>query len=161
MSAIVQHTSMTITQPHKPAFFDTSTLPWKPWVMEGTHYKLLSINPRTGGFTMLLKVDAGNEAPVHGHLGTVEAYIVEGGFGYGADRGRVGAYVLEEGGINHQPDTDNDGVVMFAVAHGPLCGFNEDGSIAAVVDGKLMYQRAREHGVAGHIAKPEQWTDIA
>lgn len=137
--------------PSRPAFFDTSRLPWTPWVMDGTHFKLLNIDKKTGGFTMLLKVDAGNEAPVHGHIGAVEAYVLEGGFGYDSDRGGVGAYVYEEAASVHMPDSP-DGSIMFAVIHGPLVGYNDDGSVAAIVDGKFMYELAAQHGAAGHLA---------
>jgi anti-sigma factor ChrR (cupin superfamily) len=137
--------------PSRPAFFDSNTLPWKPWVMEGTHFKLLNIDKKTGGFTMLLKVDPGNEAPVHGHLGAVEAYVLSGEFGYDRDRGGGGAYVYEEAASVHMPDSPG-GTVMFAVVHGPLVGYNDDGSIAGIVDGKAMYELAKQHGVANHLA---------
>ena len=153
-------TAVKETPPVRSAFFDPASLPWLPWVMEGTQFKLLNINPTSGGFTMLLRVEPNNVAPVHGHLGTVEAWITSGGFGYGEDRGRVGHYVLEEGGINHLPNADGEGVEMFAIAHAPLCGFNEDGSVAGIVDAKLMYRLARDGGAAGHLTPAPQWTDI-
>ncbi len=144
----------------RPAFFDPGTLEWAPWVMEGTYFKLLNINPQSGGFTMMLKVDPDNQAPIHGHLGTVEGIIYKGGFGYGDDRGRELHYVIEEGGIAHTPDTDDDGMEMFAVVYAPLVGYEEDGSIAGIIDAKMMYQLATEHGVAAHLEKPAHWADI-
>jgi 2,4'-dihydroxyacetophenone dioxygenase len=152
--------TVAVTKPHKPAFFNPNQLPWQPWVMEGTWFKLLNVNPITGGFTMMLKVSPDNLAPVHGHLGSVEGILLEGGFGYGEDRGRAGDYVHEGAGINHQPDTDSDGMVMFAVVNGPLAGFNDDGSVAGIVDAKAMYQLAKGYGVADHIEKPSHWTDV-
>lgn len=144
----------------RPAFFDPSTLDWSPWVMDGTAFKLLNINPQTGGFTMLLKVDADNLAPIHGHLGTVEGLIYKGGFGYGPDRGRELHYVLEEGGISHTPDTDEDGMEMFAVVYAPLVGYDDKGGIAGIIDAKMMYGMAVENGMADHLEKPSHWTDI-
>lgn len=144
-------TTLKPRKPSRPAFFDSNKLPWAPWVMDGTHFKLLNIDKKSGGFTMLLKVDAGNEAPVHGHVGAVEAYVLEGEFGYDSDRGGAGAYVYEEAASVHMPDTPG-GTVMFAVVHGPLVGYNDDGSVAAIVDGKFMYELAAQHGVAGHLA---------
>lgn len=140
-----------------PAFYNISGLPWNDWVMPGTWFKLLNVNPVTGGFTMLLKVEPDNLAPVHGHIGSVEGIILEGGFGYGDDRGRAGDYVREMGGINHIPNTDSDGMVMFAVVNGPLIGYNDDGSVAAVLDGKFMYELAASQGAAEHIEKPIDW----
>ncbi|WP_138378908.1 2,4'-dihydroxyacetophenone dioxygenase family protein [Luteithermobacter gelatinilyticus] len=137
--------------PHRKAFLDTHKLPWTNWVMEGTYFKLLNINEMTGGFTIMLKVDPGIEAPVHHHIGGIEAYVTEGEFGYGDDdRGGVGSYVLEASGSIHQPDSP-DGTTMFAIAHGPLVGYNEDGSIAVVVDARLMYEMAKANNAADHI----------
>ncbi|MCV6621397.1 MAG: 2,4'-dihydroxyacetophenone dioxygenase family protein [Cellvibrionaceae bacterium] len=137
--------------PERPAFFNPDSLPWTDWIMEGTYFKLLNVNELTGGFTMILKVDPDIKAPVHHHIGGIEAYITEGEFGYGEDdRGGVGSYVLESGGSIHEPDSPS-GTTMFAIAHGPLVGYNEDGSIAAVVDARMMYQLAADAGVADHI----------
>ncbi|MBB4632322.1 2,4'-dihydroxyacetophenone dioxygenase family protein [Sphingosinicella soli] len=145
------------TKRHAPAFYNLKDLPWHDWVMPDTWFKLLNVNPFTGGFTMLLKVGPNNTAPVHGHVGSVEGILIDGGFGYGDDRGRAGDYVREMGGINHIPDTDADGMVMFAVVNGPLVGYNADGSIAAVVDAKFMYGLAAAQGAADHIEKPADW----
>lgn len=127
--------------------------------MPGTWFKLMGVNPATGGFSLFLKVDAGNEAPVHGHLGAAEGVVLTGGFGYGEDRGREGDYVYEDGGIRHEPTTDSDGMTMFAVVHGPLCGYNPDGTVAGIVDARLMYDMAAAAGAADHIEKPSHWND--
>lgn len=146
------------TRLHRPAFYNANALPWSDWVMEETWFKLLNVNAHTGGFTMLLKVGPNNTAPVHGHLGSVEGIILEGGFGYGPeDRGREGWYVREPGGINHIPDTDGDGMVMFATVNGPLVGYNPDGSVAVIVDAKMMYGMAVANNAADHIDKPFDW----
>ncbi|MDA5192528.1 2,4'-dihydroxyacetophenone dioxygenase family protein [Govanella unica] len=137
-------------KPQHPVFFDPTDLPWLPWVMVGTHFKLLNVDKKSGGFSMLLKVDAGIQAPVHGHLGAVEAFLIEGEFGYEDDRGGVGSYVYEPAGARHEP-TSPGGVIMFAVAHGPLVGYNDDGSLAAIVDGRLMHDLAVAGGAAGHL----------
>lgn len=138
-------------KPRRPAFFNPETLPWLPWVMEGTYFKLLNINPVNGGFTNLLKVDPDSEAPVHLHIAAIEAYMVDGEFGYDDDRGSKGWYVYEEAGSLHKPDTPT-GMVIFAVNHGPLVGYNEDGTIAAVIDAKFMYDLAKAGGAADHLA---------
>lgn len=142
--------AITAIKPNHPVFFDPKTIPWLPWVMEGTHYKLLNVDKKSGGFTMLLKVDPSNSAPVHGHLGAVEAYVIEGEFGYDDDRGGVGTYIYEPAGAIHEP-TAPEGVIMFAIAHGPLVGYNDDGTIAGVVDGRTMLEMATAGGAAGHI----------
>lgn len=144
--------NMTVeaVKPKKPVFFDTNSLEWLPWVIEGTWFKLLNVDMKTGGYTMLLKVDPDNDAPVHGHLGAVEGIILEGEFGYDDDRGAGMAYVWESAGAVHQPDSPG-GFTMFAVLHSPLIGYNDDGSIAAAVDGKMMYMMAKQGGGADHL----------
>jgi len=125
--------------------------------MPGTWFKLLGVNPITGGFTMLLKVAPNNEAPVHGHLGAVEGYILEGGFSYDDDHGLRDHYVFEGAGIRHIPNTHDDGMIMFAIAHGPLCGYNDDGSVAGIVDARFMYDLAAADNAAAHVEKPSHW----
>lgn len=134
-------------------FVNLAAIPWTPWVMEGTHFKLLAINELSGGFSMLLKVEPGVQAPVHGHLGSAEAYLVEGGFYYEEDDpGYAGYYTYERGGSVHQP-VSPQGCVMFAVTHGPLAGCNPDGSVSAVVDCRLMLQLAKANAAADHVVQ--------
>ncbi|MEL7029609.1 MAG: 2,4'-dihydroxyacetophenone dioxygenase family protein [Pseudomonadota bacterium] len=143
--------SVTSTAQAKPAFFNPETLEWIPWVMEGTHFKLFAVDAKTGGFTMLLRVDPGVKAPVHGHVGAVEGIVTKGWFAYGEhERGDVGHYICESGGVRHEP-VSPEGTEMFAIAHGPIVGYNPDGSIAAVVDAKMLLAMAREAGQADHI----------
>lgn len=103
------------------ACFDPSVLPWTDWVMPGTWFKLLNLNPMTGGFSMLFKVKPNKSALIHGHLAAVKGFILEGG------------------------------LIMFAVIHGPLCGYHADGTIAGIVDAAMMYEIAVAAGAAGHI----------
>ncbi|UYV36896.1 2,4'-dihydroxyacetophenone dioxygenase family protein [Rhodobacteraceae bacterium D3-12] len=142
--------AIAVTKHAKPSFLDPESLPWTPWVLPGTHYKLMTVDVRSGGFTLFLKVDPGNEAPPHGHIGAVEGVILKGGFAYDDDAGKKGDYICEHGGAIHQP-VSPDGCIMFAVLHGPLLGFEEDGSIAGVIDAKAMYEMASAAGVADHI----------
>lgn len=152
-------TTVTENRGTLSAFFDHSKLPWTPWVMPGTEFKLLNMDPLTGGVTLLLKVTPHNEAPVHGHFGAVEGIILEGGFSYGDDHGLTGHYLFEGGGIRHRPDTHQDGLLLFAIARGPLCGYNDDGTIAGVVDARLMYEMVLANGAADHLTPPPHWSE--
>lgn len=160
VSQLQTTSAVPITPPIDSAFLNIDDIPWSPWVMEGTEFKLLNIQPATGGFTMMLKVSEDNHAPIHGHIGDVEGIITRGGFSYDDDDGHAGYYVHERGGVNHRPHTKAAGMEMFAIAHGPLCGYNDDGSIGGVVDAKLMYKMAKEAGNADHITPPPHWTDL-
>ncbi|MEM8685803.1 MAG: 2,4'-dihydroxyacetophenone dioxygenase family protein [Pseudomonadota bacterium] len=139
-----------ITKPY-PKFQKLGNIPWKPWVMVGVHYKLLSVDKRTGGFTCMLKVEAGVEAPIHQHLGGIEIIVMEGDICYeDADIGQPGDYMYEPAGDIHQPISYN-GCILFTVFSGPLAGLNDDGSVAGILDGKTMIQMATEHGVVDHV----------
>lgn len=155
-AAVLSHSPSSqaaLSARHGKDFVNLAEVPWTPWVMEGTHFKLLAINELSGGFSMLLKVDPGVQAPVHGHLGSAEAYLVEGGFYYEEDDpGHAGYYTYERGGSIHQP-VSPQGCVMFAVTHGPLAGCNPDGSVSAVVDCRLMLQLAEANAAAAHVVQ--------
>ncbi|WP_197524028.1 2,4'-dihydroxyacetophenone dioxygenase family protein [Cupriavidus sp. USMAHM13] len=134
-------------------FIDADAIPWTPWVMAGTYFKLLAVNELSGGFTMLLKVDAGTKAPVHAHLGSAEAFLLEGGFYYDADDpGQAGCYTYEAGGAVHEP-VSPQGCIMFAVSHGPLGGCDAQGQVNAVVDCRTMLALAEANGTAGHVVR--------
>ena len=153
-------TAIRTTRQNDWSFFDPGTIPWTPWAMPGTDFKLLNVDETSGAFTFLLKVDPGIVAPVHKHIGLAEAFLLEGEFGYGDDRGSAGWYTRELGGVIHKPDSPR-GVTMFAVAHGPIVGYNEDGSIAGVVDVEWMYAAAAANGAAGHLRKHNRFVETA
>ena len=46
---------------------------------------------------------------------------------------------------------------MFAVVHGPLAGYHDDGTYAAVIDARLMYDLAAANNAADHVEKPSHW----
>lgn len=143
-------TIVTTNTPKHPVFYDIAAIPWTDWVIEGTHFKLLRVLEETGGFTMMLKVDAGCEAPIHGHIASSEVYVIEGEFGYDDDRGAEGWYGYEPAGARHEPTSPN-GALMFAISYGPLVGYNADGSVAAVVDGRALYELAKANNAHGHL----------
>lgn len=140
-----------LTLPY-PTFVRAGDIPWKPWVMEGVEYKLLALDPKTNGFTCMLRVQPGVTAPVHHHLGAIEVYVVEGEICYvDSDMGRQGDYMYEPAGDIHRP-VSHTGCILFAVFHGPIAGLNDDGSIAGIVDAKMMREMAEAHGTAQYLA---------
>ena len=60
-------------------------LPWVRWAMPGAQFKLLSADPDSGRFSLMIKVEKNSLAPLHRHVGAVEGYILEGGFHYRHD----------------------------------------------------------------------------
>ena len=142
---------LTERRPERKAFFDTHSIPWSPWVMPGTEFKLLHVNKENGGWSMMLKVEPGRVADLHHHIGSIEGYIVSGGFGYGSDDcGGPGSYVFEEAEAIHEPHTE-DGFEMFAIFNGPLAGYHPDGTLSGVADATTMVELARDNNALAHI----------
>lgn len=134
-----------ITYPY-PKFHKISDLKWNPWVMDGVEYKLVSVNRRTNGFSIYLRVAPNTIAPVHHHLGSIELLVLEGDITYdGKDIGRPGDYMFEPAGDIHQPRT-TEGCILFCVFEGPIAGLDDDGNVAGIVDGKTMRTMAIAHG---------------
>ncbi|MEM9386020.1 MAG: 2,4'-dihydroxyacetophenone dioxygenase family protein [Pseudomonadota bacterium] len=139
-----------ITQPY-PTFTKLAQIPYRPWVMEGVEYKLMSVDKRSGGFTCMLRVAAEVKAPVHHHMGGIEVFVVSGDICYTPeDMGGAGDYIFEPAGDIHEPKSPN-GCELFCVFYGPIAGLDDAGAMVGVVDAKLMLQMANEHGVAAHV----------
>jgi hypothetical protein len=86
-------------------------IPWTPWGMPGTQFKLLHCDDASSLLVILLKVEPGTVAGVHKHFGAAHAYILEGGFGYEHGEVFAGDYMVEAGGNTHQPFTGPKGLL--------------------------------------------------
>ena len=127
---------------------------WTPWAMPGTWFKLLRVDDDNATMVMLLKVAPNSPAPAHHHLGSAEAFLLEGCFSY--DYGTIGTgdYVFEAGGCTHDPTTHEEGAVMFAIVKGGLQGTDNSGKPAGpVLDINWHVELARAHGAADHIRR--------
>ena len=133
----------------------TKDIPWSPFPLPGTSFKLFHLDDDQGKATFLLRVPAGEAADMHKHLAAVEAYVVQGAFSYpGAGRVGPGDYVYEPGGIVHEPLAEKDeDLILFVVAQGAVQGVNADGSLGEVIDNDVIYQFACDGGAAGHIVR--------
>jgi len=128
-------------------------IPWTPFPMPGTSYKLLNINETTGGATFLLYVSEGAQAPLHRHLGGAEAYNIFGRWAYeGEDNDVIGpnCYIYEPAGITHLPQQEAE-AMMFGIFHGPVVGYDENGAVAGVIDADLLYDLAAANNAVGHL----------
>lgn len=131
-------------QDHKE-FINPDDIPWTEWLMPGTYFKLLFCDIANGAFTIIMKVDPGTTASVHWHLGSAQAYILEGNFYY--DKDDVGntknCYTCEIGGAVHQPYSP-DGCIMLAFSQGPIAGYHE-GKMVLVADAQLHFDLAKQN----------------
>ncbi|MEM7570820.1 MAG: cupin domain-containing protein, partial [Pseudomonadota bacterium] len=110
-----------------------------------------SIDMRTGGFTCMLRVAPGVEAPVHHHLGSIELIVMSGDICYDPSAlGHAGDYMYEPAGDIHQPISPS-GCVLFCVFQGPIAGLTDEGGVAGIVDAKSMLAMAAGHGAVSHV----------
>lgn len=129
-------TTTSIPAPAPLPSVDTSGLPWVRWGFRGSQFKLLHADPANERFTILMKIEPGVTAPRHRHLGTVEAYVLEGSFYYLEQPDQVftpGCYLVEQDGSVHQP-TSLDGVVMLATFYGSVQAIDANGQTTGGID---------------------------
>jgi hypothetical protein len=128
-------------------------IPWTPWGMPGTSFKLLQCDDAASLLVILLKVEPGTVASVHKHFGAAHAYILQGGFGYEHGEAFEGDYLVEAGGITHQPFTGPNGLILLGFMFGPLGGMDEQGNLVGVLDIDWHYKTAKANGAADHIVR--------
>jgi hypothetical protein len=131
---------------------DCDTIPWTPFPMPGTSFKLLNINETTGAASILLYVAEDAQAPLHLHVGAAEAYNIFGRWAYEGEADPIGpnCYVYEPAGIVHLPKQECESL-MFGIFHGPIVGYTEDGQIAGVITHDLLYDLAAANDAVGHL----------
>jgi quercetin dioxygenase-like cupin family protein len=129
---------------------DVDGIPWTPFVFPKTFFKLLHLNEDRGTVTLLLLAEKGAPTPIHKHIGAAEIYVLRGSFTYEEGAAGPNYYVHEAGGVVHVAEA-NDEILAFVVFHGPLVGYNEDGSVSGVCDCDLFYELAERNGAVGHL----------
>lgn len=128
-------------------------IPWTPWGMPGTHFKLLHVDDNTSMMVFLLRVEPGTVAALHKHYGAAHAFTLQGWWGYDDRYVAEGEYIKEAGGITHMPVVSPEGTTMLAFGFGPIAGVDEDGVVQGVIDIDWMVEAARANGAADHIRR--------
>lgn len=128
-------------------------IPWTPWGLPGTHFKLLDVNDDFGWMVFLLKVDPGTPPVMHKHFSAANAFTLAGWWGYEGRIVKAGEYIKEAGGISHSPIVGPEGTTMLAFGCGPVGGLDENGNLAGVIDIDWMYKAAKANGAADHIIR--------
>jgi 2,4'-dihydroxyacetophenone dioxygenase len=130
------------------------SIPWTPWALPGSYFKLLHINRAIGMSVALIKNDPSEKTPPHHHYGDAVVYVLEGDFGY--ERGDVyaGDFLIEAGGVTHEPHIGPKGLITLAIFFSGLGGVDGDDRVAGFVGCDEMYQMAANNGAAGHLPPP-------
>jgi anti-sigma factor ChrR (cupin superfamily) len=129
----------------------TAQVPWTPWALPGTWFKLLDYDHNHSYTVILLRIDPDAPPVTHKHLGAANAYILSGGFGYEHGSVYEGDYMVEAGGVTHTPHAHPEGCVLLGFMHGVVQGVNSDGSIAGVVDVDWYIEAAKRNGAFAHL----------
>jgi 2,4'-dihydroxyacetophenone dioxygenase len=132
----------------------TASIPWTPWALPGSYFKLLHINRASGMMVAIIRNDPSEKTPPHHHYGDALVYVLEGDFGY--ERGDVyaGDFLVEPGGVTHEPHIGPKGLTTLAVFFAGLGGVDGDNRVAGFVGVDAMYQMAVDNGAAGHLPPP-------
>lgn len=126
-------------------------VPWTQWALPGTWFKLLDYDRNHSYTCILLRIDPTAPETVHKHIGGANALILQGGFSYEHGSVREGDYMCEAGGVTHTPTIHPDGCTMLGFMHGCVVGYNEDGTVAGVVDVDWMIDQAKANNAFGHL----------
>ena len=130
-------------------------IPWTPWAMEGSEFKLLYIDRAHGVFHTLIRMRGGVETPDHHHFGEAHVYVLEGDFSYEYGTMYKGDYIVEAGGINHRPIIGPNGLTTLVIFHAGLSGVGPDGlPTGEFLDCEWMYRAAAANNAAGHLRPP-------
>jgi 2,4'-dihydroxyacetophenone dioxygenase len=132
----------------------TDTIPWTPWVMAGSQFKLLYVNWSIGMSVAMLKLDPGVQTPNHYHFGDAIAHVLQGDFGYEYGHAYENDVFVEGGGIAHKPKIGAQGVTTVTIFFGGLGSVNADGKIEGCTSCDEMYELAKANGAADHIEPP-------
>jgi quercetin dioxygenase-like cupin family protein len=132
----------------------TKSIPWTPWALPGSYFKLLHINRAIGMSVALVKLDPGEKTPPHHHYGDAIVYVLDGSFSY--ERGEIfeDDFICEPGGVTHEPTIGPKGLVTLTVFFSGLGGVDGDNRVAGFVGCDEMYQMALKNGAAGHLPPP-------
>jgi 2,4'-dihydroxyacetophenone dioxygenase len=132
----------------------TASIPWTPWALPGSYFKLLHINRAIGMMVALIKMDPCEKTPPHHHYGDAIVYVVDGDFGY--ERGDVytGDFLIEAGGVTHEPHIGPKGLTTLTIFFSGLGGVDGDNRVAGFVGVEAMYQMAAANNAAGHLPPP-------
>jgi quercetin dioxygenase-like cupin family protein len=110
----------------------------------------LAFNDARSSVSLLVLAEKDAPTPIHKHLGAAEIYMLKGSLSYEEGTAREGDYLFEAGGTVHIAEA-RDEVLSLVIFHGPLMGYNDDGSVAGVCDVDLFYKLAADNNAVAHL----------
>jgi hypothetical protein len=127
-------------------------LPWTPWALEGTSFKLLSINRRLGAWSALVKFDPGTIVPPQRRFGDGFIYVMEGDYVADDDPVATGEFSVETGGATRGRKVGPRGLLSYMMLLGGISAVDADGRpTGAYIDAEWMFETATAHDGADHL----------
>lgn len=122
-----------------------SELEWQE-TAPGVQHKVTSIDPETGGFSMMTKMAPGAVFPSHRHMGAIHYYVVYGRVDVNGVQAVTGDFGFEQKGAIHERTVTPEETVCFNHYFGALELLDENGEVEAVIDWKWARDQAEKAG---------------
>jgi quercetin dioxygenase-like cupin family protein len=91
----------------------TDALPWLPLEFPGILMRVVHKDPRTGGMTVMTRLEPGASIPAHFHTQADETvFVLSGDFIEAGATHDVGTYFVAAAGIQHGPHESRNGCVV-------------------------------------------------
>lgn len=133
----------------------TKYIPWTPWALPGTEFKLLDYDKNHSYSCILLRISADAPATIHKHIGAANAFILEGGFGYEHGAVYEGDFMCEAGGVTHMPHVFEGGCTLLGFNHGAVAGFSPEGELSGIIDVDWLIEQVKANNAFDHLAHKE------
>jgi quercetin dioxygenase-like cupin family protein len=99
----------------------TDSLDWKPLDFPGVSMRLVYQDNRTGGMTVMTRLEAGATIPAHTHSQADETvYVISGDFIEAGVAHGPGTFFVAAAGIAHGPHKSQRGCVVLTTFSAPL-----------------------------------------
>lgn len=100
---------------------ETAGIAWTPLDFAGISMKTLRQDTRTGGMTVMTRMQAGATIPAHSHTRADETvYVVQGDFVEDGVAYGPGSFFAGAAGTAHGPHRSEGGCVLLTTFSGPL-----------------------------------------
>jgi anti-sigma factor ChrR (cupin superfamily) len=138
---------MTTTAENKEILIQTEDLPWVK-MGDGVDIKVLRVSEETGFWSAIIRMQPGAVFASHKHLAAADFLILKGNLKYRMGEAPAGAYGYEPTGAIHDTTTCDEETVLTFNAFGPSIFYNEDGSVAQILNHETaleMMQGKEQH----------------
>ncbi|WP_278069449.1 cupin domain-containing protein [Brevundimonas sanguinis] len=109
-------------------------VPWLPLAPK-IGVRILKLDHESGGFSVMIRAEAGGILPRHSHIESAEIYVLQGQ-GTHAQTGayQAGDYISEPKGALHDALAFDQETVLLMICQGPSAFLGDDDSVQHIMD---------------------------